>query len=204
MRPKKPVDRKKDALRRLGITDLQLRESPSISGLLRQARGGLAATLAAMRFSSNPSCIAFLEKYDATPDRDRKSLPWEAVALAADVDISALLGGAILAIQSHSANAVKIIALSHHPEITAKRIEFGKLAGGERDRTAIDTALRFLPSAKGSTIIFNAPGSKQEPDDDGDDAPEPVESDLDHLFPSLSKTQEALVPLRARLLEAGV
>jgi hypothetical protein len=201
IKPAKLVNRKKAALKRLGVTDLQLREAAEISDLLKQAKGGLTGTLQAMRFSQNSDVVNFLEKYNMLPDRDRRSLPWEAIALAAGVDIPALLGGAILAIQSYSANAVKLIALSHHPEITKARIAYGLLPGGERDRTAIDTALRFLPSAKGSTIIFNAGGKSEEKDDEEDDE---REEDLEHIFPNLIATQESLVPVKARLLEAGV
>ena len=153
-----------------------------------------------LRFSQEPQVLAFLEKHDAIPDRDRRAVTWEAIALAAEVDPATLLGAAILAIQSHSANAVKIIALSNHPEMTRKRVEFGKLACGVRDRDALDTALGFLPQTKGSTFIINPGGGK--PTKGDDDEPE-GEDDIDHLFPSLSETQEKLLPLRARLLEAG-
>lgn len=194
----KPEPRRKLALKRLGVDEAALRAAPDITSLLKQTVGGLKAALAAMRFSRDESVVEFLEKYDGVPDRDRKALSWEAIALAAEVEPALLLGSAILAIQAHSANAVKIIALSNHPEITRKRVEFGKLAGGVRDRDALDTALGFLPQAKGSTFIIN-PGAKVEPKGDAEEE----EDDLDHLFPSLSETQEKLLPLKARLLEAG-
>lgn len=198
-RPSEP--RRKEALKRLGVSEVELRAAPDISSLLKQTQGGLKAAMAAMRFSLDPAIEAFLEKYDAVPDRDRRSLSWEAIALAADVEPASLLGGAILAIQAHAANAVKIIALSNHPEITRKRVEFGKLAGGVRDRDALDTALGFLPQAKGSTFIIN-PGSAVKAKSE-DDEEESDEDNIDHLFPSLSETQEKLLPLKARLLEAG-
>ncbi|HTF69011.1 MAG TPA: hypothetical protein VK638_40660, partial [Edaphobacter sp.] len=160
-KPGKSVDRRKVALRRLGVTELQVKATPDISTLLKQAKGGLTATLEAMRFSRDLNVITFLEKYDEIPERDRKSLPWEAIAVAASVEPTYLLGGAILALQAYSANIVKIIALSHHPEMISKRVEFGRLPGGGRDRDALDTALGFLPTPKGSTFIIN-PGSKPE------------------------------------------
>lgn len=199
---KPAVDRKRAAMKRLGVTLAEEKAAPDISSLIKLGRGGLTGALEAMRFSGNAEVQQFLQKHDAIPERDRKSLSWEAIAIAADLDHAQLLGAAILAIQSHSSNAVKIIALSHHPEITQKRIEFGKQAGGEKDRTAIDTALRFLPSQKGSTIIFNANGKSRDEDDDGDETPD-QDAELEYVFPSLSATQEALVPLKSRLLESG-
>lgn len=203
-KPGKPNDRKKAALRRLGVSAMQVKTAPDISTLLKKGSGGLTRALEAMRFSNDPSVIAFLEKYDAVPARDREALSWEAIAIAADVNAVHLLGGVILALQAQSANEVKIIALTHHPEMMAKRVEFGRLAAGERDRTAIDTGLGFLPTAKGATFIINPNSRKSNDDDEGDDEPlDGRAADLDHLFPSLSKTQEALVPLKARQLEAG-
>lgn len=180
----------------------ELAATPDITTLLKQANGGLTRTLEAMRHSNDLNVISFLEKYDAIPIGDRKYLSWEAIALAAEVDHTYLLGGAILALQSYSANAVKIIALSNHPDVMKARVEYAKLPGGHRDRDAIQTGLGFLPTAKGSTFIIN-PGSKPEAKDDPEDPEDERESDLDHLFPSLSKTQDTLVPVRSRMLEAG-
>lgn len=201
-RTRKPVDRKKDALKRIGVTEVALRGAPDISGMLKQASGGLKATLEAMRFSHDINVITFLEKFDEIPEIDRKSLSWEAIALAAHVDPTYLLGGAILALQAHSANTVKIIALSHHPEMMRKRVEFGQLPGGVRDRDALDTGLGFLPTSKGATFIIN-PGNASKAKEDPEDPEDEREGDLDHLFPSLSHTQSTLVPAKARLLESG-
>lgn len=176
-----------------------------ITPLLKMAEGGLTATLAAMRFSNDLAVISFLEKYDAISERDRKSLSWEAIAIAAEVDTAHLLGGAIMALQTASSNMVKIIALSNHPKITQARVNFGLLPGGERDRAALDSALGFLPTPKGSTFIINPQGGGKAVDDDDEDdeSSDGKERDLDHLFPSLSKTQETLVPTTARMLESG-
>lgn len=203
-RPKPAGDRKKAALKRLGVSQDDLKTSPDISSLLKMGKGGLMAALAAMRFSKDLNIVSFIEKYDSISERDRKSLSWEAIAISADVDAAYLLGATILAIQAHSSNAVKILALTNHPEITRARINFGtSLPGAERDRTAVDTGLGFLPQSKGSTFIINPTLNKHEAKDDIEDPEDERESDLDHLFPSLSTTQEKLVPVRARLIEAG-
>ena len=196
--------RRKEALKRLGVTETQLRDIPDISSLLKQGTGGLTATLAALRFSPMPSAVSFVDQYDATPSRDRDSLPWEALLIKAEVDVSSFLGAAILAIQSYSANAVKIIALSAHPDIIKARVERAKMLGGQSDATAIDQALGFLPTAKGSTFIINPVGGKKEigPGDD-DDGPEAPEGDMDHLFPDLIETQRTLIPAKTKMLESG-
>lgn len=184
------------------MTELALSTAADVTGLLKSAKGGLKAVLKAMRFSKDINVIAFLEKYDEIPDRDRESIPWEAIAIAAHVDATYLLGGAILAIQNHSANAVKIIALSNHPALIQKRVEFGQLPGGTRDRDALDQSMGFLPTAKGATFIINPvkpPEAKEAPEDPDDGR----EGDLNHLFPSLSSTQDTLVPAKAKMLEAG-
>lgn len=203
----KPLARRLAALKRLGVSEDQVLKAGNISSLLKNGKGGLTGALEAMRLSPDLSIISFLEKYDSIPSRDRESLPWEAIAIAARVDLVHLLGSVIMAIQAHSNNAVKIIALSHHPDITRKRVEFAQLPAGVQDRTAIDTALRFLPTVKGSTIVFNQNTPKPDPDEGGNAPPtiQPVDDgrgeDLDHLFPALAKTQANLIP--ARILEAG-
>lgn len=203
----KPLARRLAALKRLGVTEDQVLKAGNISALLKAGKGGLTGALGAMRLSPDLSIISFLERYDSIPVRDRDSLSWEAIAIAAKVDLAHLLGSVIMAIQAHSNNAVKIIALSNHPDITQKRVEFAQLPGGVQDRTAIDTALRFLPTAKGSTIVFNQSNPKPDPDEGGS-APQTIQpaddgrgEDLDHLFPALAKTQATLIP--TRILEAG-
>lgn len=203
----KPLARRDAALKRLGVTEDQVLKAGNISSLLKHGKGGLTGALEAMRLSPDLSIIRFLDKYDLIPMRDRESLPWEAIAIAAGVDLAQLLGSVIMAIQAHSNNAVKIIALSNHPDITRKRVEFAQLPGGVQDRTALDTALRFLPTVKGSTIVFNQTPAKPDPDDGGS-APLTIQpaddgrgEDLDHLFPALAKTQATLIP--TRLLETG-
>lgn len=212
----KPVDRAQQALKRLGV-DLQLlRSAPAITPLLKNAQGGLKAVLGSMRFcSDDPSIQSFIEKYDSIPSGDREKLSWEAIALAAGLDSRVFLGSVMLALQSHAVNKVKIIAMTGHPEITKARVKFGKLPSGEKDRTALDTAMGFLPSPKGPTFIgkavfgagrqnMSAQGAGQGDDDDdgpvidGDDDP-----DLDILFPPSNDIQQKLIPIRQRMLEDG-
>ena len=117
----------------------------------------MKGVLNAMRFSTQDEVIAaFLKKYDSIPEGDRQRVPWEAVAIAARLDIRQLTGSILFAMQAASASMVKVIALSSHPLITKARITYGQLPGGDKDRNAIDTALGFLPSPKGPTFIGKA------------------------------------------------
>ncbi len=187
------------------VTAKELEAAPQITPLLKKADGGLKRVLMAMRLAQDEVISVFLEKYDAIPARDRDSLPMEAVALAAGVDVSHLLGSIMMALQAQAVNAVKIIAMTSHPKITQARVRFGQLAGGERDRTALDTAMGFLPSPKGPTFIGKAIfGSGKnvmeqqgagDDDDASDDSP-----DVDRLFPPANAMQEKLTPIRQRLL----
>ncbi len=214
----KPRDRASDALKRLGVDVVALRSSPEITPLLKNAEGGLKAVLGAMRFcAEDPSIASFLEKHDSIPVGDRERVSWEAIALAAGVDLRVFLGSAMLALQSQAVNMVKIIAMTSHPKITRARVKYGLLPSGEKDRTALDTAMGFLPSPKGPTFIGKAifGSGKQNINDQGagkgdeDDEEEGIvldadgDPDLDFLFPPSNDMQTKLIPIRQRLLEGN-
>ncbi|MGA7312644.1 MAG: hypothetical protein WBX22_01615 [Silvibacterium sp.] len=204
----RPSDETSAALKRLGVSVKELKRSPQITPLLKLADGGLRATLSAMRFSSDPLIRAFFARFDSLSEHDKKHLPLEAVALAAKIDIVHLLGAILLALVAQSINIVKIIAVSHHHRITAARVRFGQLPLGEKDRTALDVAMGFLPSPKGPTFIGKAVfGSammqQREADEDEDDDARILredEIDLEKLFPSPRNMQERLLPIRLRQL----
>jgi hypothetical protein len=200
-------DRTKEALVRLGVKPEDLATCPQITPLLKHADGGLKAVLGAMRFAADdPDIGPFLEKYDSIPAGDRERLPWEAVALSADINIKHLLGAIQLAAQAHSVNTVKLIAVTSHPKITKARVRFGQLPSGERNRTALDTAMGFLPTAKGPTFIGKAVfgssssvGNSSSDEDSG--TPMGEDEIIDQLFPSVVGIQEKLIPIRQKLLE---
>jgi hypothetical protein len=206
------VKRAAAALRRLNVTPQDLAAAPQITSLLKQANGGLKCVMTAMRLSVRDEVIAaYLTKYDELPAGDRDRVPMEAVALAADVDINTLLGSVMLALQAQAQNAIKIIAMTSHPKITAARVKYGLRPAGERDRTALDTAMGFLPSPKGPTFIGKAIfGSgkntmdQQGTGDDDDDSPGGGdELDLDALFPPANAMQQKLTPIRQKMLPSS-
>jgi hypothetical protein len=201
------------ALRRLGVSALALQSAPEITPLLKYAEGGLKAVLGAMRHSSDPSIMLFLEKYDSIPSGDREKLPWEAIALAAEVNLQQLGWAAISAVEQYSAGVTKMMLVSSQPKIMKARIKYGLLPSGEKDRTAAQTASGVLPSPKGPTFIgkavfgsgkqtMSAQGAGGDEDEDGPSV-EGEDFDLDQLFPSSNDIQQKLIPIRQRMLEDG-
>jgi len=192
-------------LKRLKVKPDQLATAPEITPLFKNAEGGLATVLGAMRFAAQDEVIAaFLKKYDSIPAGDRERVPWEAVAIAAKLDLHQLAGAMLFALQAASVQTVKIIALSSHPAVMQKTIEYAKMPSGDKDRMIVHRGLGFLPDPKGPVFIgkaeFGPSGSKQAeepaPTFGGDD-------DLDQIFPPAAAMQEMLVPIRQRRLEGG-
>jgi hypothetical protein len=136
--------RKARALRKLGVSADQLASATQITPFLKGGRGGLKAVLGAMRFSKDPVVGRFLAKHDCLGVWERQNTPWEAIALAAGVDLPYLLGAAFLARQADAAMRAELIAILNAPEVMKKRIEFAMLPGGWRDREAIHKFLGFL------------------------------------------------------------
>jgi len=203
------------ALRRLGVTPEQLAAAPQITPLLELADGGLPTVLSAMRSSADPLIRTFLAKYDSVSVSDRARVSVEAIALAAGLDITSLLGSVMIALERQAVAVVRILTVTHHPRIVAARIKYGQLPSGDRDRTALDTAVGFLPNPKGPVFvnrIYNAGKGGMEQHRNGpglpDDEDEPLDGevpiaadnvDLDALFPNPSIIQEELIPIRNRL-----
>jgi len=208
---RKSPDRALEALKRLKISQEDLASVPPLTAMLKKdARdvGGLKAVMEAMRFSSHdPDIKEFLDKYDSIPAGDRDRIPWEAIALAADVNVSHLLGAMHIAVQKYSASRVKFIISMGHPLIAASRIKFGQLASGEKDRNAVDMMTGAIPSPKGPTFIGKAVFGGKSKDDDDDDDDSGVEvgftkdDDLNELFPDSENIQQKLISIRQKQLE---
>jgi hypothetical protein len=133
--------RKAKALRKLGVSSDQVAGVPQITPLLKDKRRSLKPVLFAMCLSQDPVVQRFLAKRASLDVWARENTAWEAIALAAGIDMQHLLGAAILAV----GEVGKVIAISHHLELLEKRIEYAKLPGGWRDRDAIDRLLGLLP-----------------------------------------------------------
>jgi hypothetical protein len=136
--------RKARALRKLGGAADQVASAQRITPFLKGARGGLKAVLGAMRFSEDPVLGRFLAKHDCLGVWERQNTPWEAIALAAGVELPHLLGAAPLARQEDSTTRAKLIAICNAPEVMQKRVKYALLPGRWRDREAIHKMLGFL------------------------------------------------------------
>ena len=163
---------------------------------LERAEGGIPAVIGALRFSGDVSVQAFLRVYDEATEPDRRILPLEAFAMLAEVDIPQLLGDAIFALQRQSANIVKIIAVTNHPRTMDARVKAALKPGGYRDRNAMDTALHFLPTPKGTTVLIPHLVNIDATTVDGSDPSlvklNPEDVDTEDLFPNLEDTQKLL------------
>jgi hypothetical protein len=199
--------RNNEALQRLGVSQEQLDAAPKITPILKEVRGGLALALKSMRLSDGEFIRPFLEKYDSVPIGDRDRVSFEAVAIAAHLDIRHLWGEMMLAIREFEVNAVKLIAMSSHASIIKKRVEFAQTIGGYRDRDAIDVMLGALPSVKGTTFIgkafFGHGGAPEEENVDEHVSGEEVTDDINYIFPDASEIQDKITPMKQKLLEAA-
>lgn len=208
----KAKDRVDQALKRLGVKPEQLASVPPLSAMLKEdakEAGGQKAVLRAIRFSpEKPEIASFLEAYDNLPKGDKERLPWEAIAVSADINVDHLLGAIQAAVYKHSANRSRFIIGMGHPLSVAARVRYAQLPSGEKDRTALDIMLGAMPQKKGMTIINRMGGSSSSDKDDDDDEDEIVEGemftpdhDLEAMFPSSEKIQDKLQTIRQRLLE---
>ena len=200
-------------MERLKVKAEALATTPEITPTIKSCvKGGLKSALGAMRFCQDDTEIAaFLKKYDSIPIGDRNNLSWEAIAVAAKINTKHLIGSVLLAVSQHCATKSKFIVASNHPMITQKRVEFAQMAGGEKDRTALDIMAGAQQNPSGHTFIgkawFGASGGGNKAAQDGSDGSAPVQtyeettSGIDDLFPSPNETQDRLVPIRQRLLE---
>ena len=199
------------ALKRLKVKPEALQSLPQITPMLKKSlKGGLRTALEAMRFATNDEVVAdFLKVYDKIPVGDRDRLPWEAIMIKAKVNPIYLLGAIQMAVQTYSWNKSRFLAVSSHPEITKNRIKFAKMAGGVKDREALDIVNGFLQSPKGPTFIgkqvavFGGNGGGQNNNGGGNVVDAEVDGDdgFENLFPSPNEIQDKLVPIRQRLLE---
>jgi hypothetical protein len=209
------------ALKRIGVSVAELDKAPPITPLLKLAHNGLPQVIEAMRLAQGDDNITpFLTRYDSLSASDRRIIPFEAVALAAGVDIRKLLGSIMYALQQQSVSLVRLLTTSSHPEVVKARIKYARLPGGHQDRQALDTALGLLPPPRGGATFINTAtilgsgrdvmdsqgsgkgaNAKSRKDDADDiiDGEDPENIDLDKLFPSPRIMQERLVEIREKV-----
>lgn len=201
------LTRQKAALRRLGVKQEELDHSPKISDILKDSMGGVDKAINALRFSNDTSAIEFFRVYDAIPVGDRNSLPIEAVSLKAGVSPASLLGSAIMSFKSLKGQESALIAISNHPDVIKKTIEFAKNEKGHADRQMLHQAVGFLPSPKGTSFSVNLLGGKAQygkPSEIEDgEVVEATGEDFDSVFPSINDVETDWQQNRQKLLGDG-
>jgi hypothetical protein len=164
-----------------------------------------------------------LENTTPFPSATGRFCPFEAIALAAGIDLRHLLAATMLALDAQSVDTSKIIYATGHPAVAEARVKNALQAGGHRDRDAIDMHRGFLPSpSRGGVVVnqavitssgrdtMNAQGAgrggtvEADEDDGGRLLPlDEINDNLDGTFPPPVAMQERLVPIRNRQLSAG-
>lgn len=204
---KKQTKRKRriDALNRLDVEEDDFLSVPQISPILKQAKGGLKAVLAAMRVSNDPSIRSFLDLYDQIPSRDRESIPWEAICLKAGISTPNLLGATLICIHQYNLAISKLIAVTNHTDVVKTRIRVAKENHGYKDRDALDLEVGFSPTPKGTSNNFFfgsfAPNPSAPKGDDDDDEESEVEIAGD--LPLASQDIDSWSDIRAKMLTSG-
>jgi hypothetical protein len=197
-------NRKLAALSRIKVRPSQLEDAAPITEILKDVTKGIPLAFKAMRSSQSPIIRKFLHKWNRISEKDRIGLPLEAVAIAAKIDTSTLLGEIMLAMREHSVNLVKIVAVASHPDVMKKTVESALGDKGYQDRELIHNMLGASSKQQGTTFINKFFAGRQTDPDQPEDAVPVAQAemvdDLEFIFPSSSNMQERIQPVRNRLL----
>lgn len=189
------------AVRRLKVSPSRLDQEPEITSLLRSSlKGGIAEAIGLLRHSKDPGVAIFLRRYDKVPQGDRAVIPIEAVAVKAGINSLTLLGAVMAAAKTKFGQQSALMAVSRHPDVLEKTIEFAQLPGGFADRRLIHESVGFLQGKKGMSVnIANFPGQSapaQQPGGTQAALPEPaieaevIGNDFGSVFPSITDKLE--------------
>jgi len=160
-------------------------------------------TVAALRFSQEPSAIAFLATHDSLSPSDCRDVPIEALCIKAQVSPAAILGATFLAIRDLNRIEAAMTAAVEHPEVLRQTIHFAKtVPGASKDREMIHSAVGFLPTGDGNNFTLNLVNGVPQRD-----KPEEEESDdeqsFNAAFPALNAHLEDWSDRRRKLLTPG-
>lgn len=147
-----------------------------------------------MRFSEADSVKVFFSTYDGISADDRKRIPIEAVALAAQVNFSEFLGDILLAFREFQTRKSGMIALGAHPGLVGKSIKMGMKDQGFSDRKLLHEAVGFLPTSKGTSINFNMAHNLVNQQMNNPPVPDEVEEtqspEVNEVFPMIHLMQQ--------------
>jgi hypothetical protein len=187
---------------RLGVTIEQLRKSPDISQILARSVGPRQRVIDALRFSSDPAAIEFLNIYDEMPNGDRTNVPFEAICIAGEISPASVLGACLMSAKIVGAQESMLTTAIEHPELVKKTFDYAKnLPGAHADRRMLLEASGYLPNAKEGSVNVNLLGGNPqlaEPDEEEED-----EKTYETAFPSVNQSLEKWGERRRKLLEGG-
>ena len=120
---------------------------------MQAAEHGIRQSLECLRGADDPTAQQFMKKYDSIAPSDLEFLSIEQIAASCGIDTPTLAGVLMKAIVSQQASIAAIKAATAHPRIVEKSIQSALQERGVRDREMLHTAVGFLPTPKGATII---------------------------------------------------
>ena len=189
------------ACRKLGVSMDMLRKSPDITQIFARSVGPRQRVIDALRFSSDPAAVEFLNIYDELPLLDQRTIPFEAICLYGEISPAGVLGAVMMAARIVGAQESALTTIVEHPEVVRQTIHFAKtLPGASKDREMVHNAVGWLPKSGGSgnvNVNLNAGGAPQLDEEDDD------EKTFESAFPSVNQSLEKWGEKRRKLLEGG-
>lgn len=133
-------------MKRIEITEEMYVKAPKITEMLQRIIGGREKTINILRFSEDPTVIAFLDVYDRIPTGDQLCIPLEAVMLKAQVNAATFIGAVTFTAKQMLGHESQLELLVNHPEVVRKTIKFAtELPGASADRKMLHDAALFIP-----------------------------------------------------------
>ena len=186
-----------NAMTKLGVDLDQLRKSPDISNILARSVGPRQRVIDALRFSSDPAAIDFLNIFDELPKGDRINVPFEVVCIAGQINPAQVLGACLMAAKIVGAQESMLTTAIEHPELVRKTFQYAKeLPGAHADRRMLLEASGYLPNSKGGGVNVNVLSGNPQLADSQDDAGGAFET----AFPSIGKDLEQWGERRRKLV----
>jgi hypothetical protein len=133
-------------MKRIEITEEMYIKAPKITEMLQRIIGGREKTINILRFSEDPTIVAFLDVYDRIPTGDQLCIPLEAVMLKAQVNAATFIGAVTFIAKQMLGHESQLELLVNHPEVVRKTIKFAtELPGASADRKMLHDAALFIP-----------------------------------------------------------
>jgi len=209
-------NRAAEARKRLGVKKQDVQALSRITPLLRQAGVSIARVIEILEADGSPDAQIFLECYRKISKSDLQYLSLEEICVAAGLATRRLwevLAGAAL---QQGRETVQLMVAVAQPRIVETTIRaaseispvlnnegevIGYRYGDIKAQELISKATGFLPSPRGSSIVFNL-GKHSEEDEEEDDDDEDMTNGLPGMDDFVLDVHKALEP--AKLLSAQI